>query len=177
MKHFFSILLVASLLSSCDDGDIIITTFDFEDIALEQCGDVGEYIFFKINNTNLESLSLRLQTQDSILFEEGNWTYTIDDGNNRVNYRTYNAEIPTTYFCTFIPPTTPLIERDYSSTQGTLEVSSDITDTLYSGVGIDEDTTYVLSTTLRFINLRLLTEGEELTQESLNMGTVENTID
>lgn len=177
MKHFFTFLLAASLFFSCDDGDIIVTSFDFDEITLEQCGDVGEYIFYKINNTNLEALSLRLKTQDSILFEEGNWTYPIDETNNTVNYRTFNGEIPEIYFCSFIPPTTPTIERDYFSTQGTLVVSSQITDTLYTGIGIDEDTTYVLSTNLRFVNLRLVSSGEDLTQESLNMGTVDNTIE
>lgn len=177
MKHFFTLFIAVSLFFSCDDGDIIVTSFDFEEIALEQCGDLGEYIFYKINNVNLETLSLRLSTQDSILFKEGNWTYTIDESNNTVNYRTFNQEIPPTYFCSYIPPTAPTIERDYFSTQGTLVVSSQITETIITGVGIDQDTTYVLTTSLDFVNLRLVSSGEDLTQESLDMGSVENRID
>ncbi|MEX2350238.1 MAG: hypothetical protein WD554_05110 [Flavobacteriaceae bacterium] len=177
MKHFFTFLLAVSLFFSCDDGDIIVTSFDFEEIALEQCGDVGEYIFYKINNVNLETLSLRLRTQDSILSEEGNWTYTIDESNNTVNYRTFDQEVPEIYFCSFIPPTTPTIERDYFSTQGTLLVTSQITETILPDEGTEQDTTYVLSTSLDFVNLRLVSSGEGLTEESLDMGTVENTID
>lgn len=177
MKHFFTLLIAACMFFSCDDGDIIVTSFDFDEIALEQCGDLGEYIFYKINNVNLEALSLRLRTQDSILLKEGNWTYTLDESNNTVNYRTFNQDIPEIYFCSFIPPTTPTIERDYVSTQGTLLVTSQITDTIEPPAGTEQDTTYVLTTSLDFSNLRLVTSGEEITEEFLEMGSVENIID
>ena len=66
MKKIFILLTISIFLGSCNDGDIIVTTFDFEDESLNNCGDVGGFVLYKFNNETNESISLSLSTNDSI---------------------------------------------------------------------------------------------------------------
>src|SRR5690606_26072728 len=122
MRKIFLILFFVTAFSSCDDGDIIVTTFDFNEINLKQCGTLGDYVFFKINNENRETLSLRLQVSDSFLYKENSFQYNLNGTSNVVHYRTYNGDIPESYFCSNIPSDTPVIKRNYTGTDGTVKI-------------------------------------------------------
>ncbi|MCR9183162.1 MAG: hypothetical protein NXH73_09575 [Flavobacteriaceae bacterium] len=175
MRNFFLSFLIIFSFGACNDGDVIVTTFDFESIELNVCGDVGDYVFFKVNNTNLETLSLQLSTQDSILTQENTLTYNIDASTNVVNYRTFKDEIPASYFCSSIPPTEPKIVLDYKSSEGIATVFTRITDTLITGIGLEQDTSFVYTTTIVLNNLRLESENESITQETLELGSLNTT--
>ena len=38
-KYFVLLIFIPLLFQGCNDGDIIVTNFDFEDAQLQQCGD------------------------------------------------------------------------------------------------------------------------------------------
>lgn len=171
MRHFFLFLFVLLGITACDDGDTISTTFNFDAIELEVCGDVGDYVFYKINNENLETLSFQLKTQDSILFKEDTISFNIDNSTHRVNYRTYGSEISASYFCNLIPPTTPSVVLNYESSQGEATLITRITDTVPN----NKDTSFVYTTSIRLTNLRLETQNETITQETLNLGSINTT--
>lgn len=160
---------------ACDDGDVIITTFDFDTVELNVCGGVGDYVFFKINNTNLETLSLKLSTQDSILIRQDTLTFSIDASTNVVNYRTFNVDIPSSYFCNSIPPTTPQVITNFTSSEGVATLFTRITDTLITGIGIEQDTSFVFTTSIVLNNLRLENDNETITQETLELGSLNTT--
>jgi hypothetical protein len=144
MKKILSILILSILLIGCDDGDIIVTSFDFEDANLETCGTVGNYVFFKINNNSQESISLRLNTTNELFLETATVAYTLDGTSNFVNYRKYDANLTSTYFCSSIPPTTPLVTVDYIGSSGVArlftETTLDDNDTLDEVIDITIDT-------------------------------------
>lgn len=119
MKHFLLILAVVFLLQSCDDGDILITTFNFDNAELKACGQPGNYVFYKINPEAMESLSLKLDVTDSLYKTEGTKTYTLNGTGNFVNYRTYDGALGSNYFCSSIPPTSPVVTVDYMAASGT----------------------------------------------------------
>ncbi len=172
MKRFFIFCIFLVTLQSCDDGDIIVTTFDFDEIDLQRCGNVGQYVFFKINTVNLETLSLQLNTQDSILQSADVRNYNLSTTGNVVNYRTYNGDISAAYFCSSVPPTTPGVALDYTSTQGTAVVTTaPVFFETTSGTQTDSIVAY--TTTILLQNLRLESENESITQETLQLGTVE----
>ncbi len=175
MRNFFLSLFIVISFSACNDGDVIVTSFDFESIDLNVCGDVGDYVFFKINNTNLETLSFQLRTQDSLLTKEDTLTFNIDATTNVVNYRTFSDEIPTDYFCSSIPPTAPEIKLDYTSTEGIANVQTRITDTIFTGIGIDQDTSFVYTTSIVLENIKLVSENETIIQERIEMGALNST--
>ena len=79
MRNFFFILIIISLLTSCDDGDVIITDFNFIGNNLKTCGGIGSYTFYNINNSfAAESISLVLETNDILFIENGINEYALN---------------------------------------------------------------------------------------------------
>lgn len=121
MKKILFLFLVPILLQSCDDGDIIITTFNFDNADLKSCGTLGNYVFYKVNTAAQESLSLKLGETDSIYRLAGTKNYNLNGTSNFANYRTYDGALDNNYFCSSIPPTTPIVTVDYLAASGTAE--------------------------------------------------------
>jgi hypothetical protein len=119
MKKLFSILVLFTGLVSCNDGDIIVTTFDFINQDLELCGENGSYVFFKINNGAQESISLQLTTTETLFLESSTKSFALNTTANFVNYRKYDSDLNSNYFCSSIPPTSPVVNIDYLGTSGT----------------------------------------------------------
>tara|TARA_R110000772_G_scaffold134656_4_gene243268 strand:- start:49 stop:909 length:861 start_codon:yes stop_codon:yes gene_type:complete len=118
MKKIFGLIVVFVLGISCNDGDIIVTSFDFDDQDLEACGGPGAYVFFKINTSTQESISLILNTTDVLFMESGIVEYTLDES-NFVNYRKFDEGISSDYFCSSIPPSSPIAIQNYLANSGT----------------------------------------------------------
>lgn len=130
MRHAFLFGILLLLFASCDDGDIIVTTFDFDEIALQNCGESGDYVFYKINNDNLEAISLSLGTTDDIYLTTEDRTYDLNGTSNFVNYRTYNGDISDVLFCSNVTPSEPQIVEDFfaSSGEAVLQVTANLDD-------------------------------------------------
>jgi len=119
MKKLLLILSLPMLLASCDDGDIIVTDFAFEEIPLNYCGAQNNYVFYQINSDTKESLSLKFGSNINLFAEAKIYDPIIIDGvTNFVNYRTYDGAIPNNYFCQSIPPTSPKVTVDYLGSSG-----------------------------------------------------------
>ena len=124
MNRFLAILLFSLLLQSCNDGDIIITTFNFDKADLKTCGSVGNYVFYKVNPQAQESLSLKLSFADSLYKIAETKVFTLDGTTNFVNYRNYDGALGSGYFCSSIPPTSPIVTVDYLGASGTANVAT-----------------------------------------------------
>lgn len=130
MRPFFSVLVAALVLISCDDGDVLTVELDFDNTYMA-CGDLvlfktkaapGESLTLLLDGKNLEEL-LRAEptTVDSIYYEvvNDNPSFEINGTTNRFNYRTYNTEPnPSALFCNEITPVNTGITNDYSSSSG-----------------------------------------------------------
>jgi hypothetical protein len=125
-KLFFVFFFVVLLLQSCDDGDIIVTTFDFEDANLQLCGESGNYVFFKINTEVQESISIQLPIEIEDFAVEDMVSFQINNSTNTVDYRRFNDVITSAYFCNNIPPTSPETILEYTSTSGEAIVTTNI---------------------------------------------------
>lgn len=125
MNRFLALFLLATIfLQSCDDGDIIVTTFNFDDADLKSCGSLGNYVFYKLNPDAMESLSLKLAVPDSLYKEEGIKEYVLNGTSSFMNYRNYDAALGNDYFCSSIPPTTPKVTVNYLAQSGTVYVTT-----------------------------------------------------
>jgi len=153
------------MLQGCDDGDIIITDFNFENAELKTCGGVGNYVFYKQNPQIFESLSLRLGTTDSIYSTEGERAYELGANTNFVNYRSYDGPLGTNYFCNSIPPTSPKVEVDYLAVSGTARV-----------IVTFEQEDQILRKSIQIIlkDVVLVNGDIQIIEETLDMGTIEN---
>jgi len=119
MRKLFFIFIIFSLLFSCNDGEIIVTDFNFETSNLNNCGGPGAYIFYNINNSlSAESISLILETSDILFFESGTVEYVLNGNTYVVDYRKYNGDITDSYFCSNIPPTSPGVSIEYLGASG-----------------------------------------------------------
>jgi hypothetical protein len=124
--------LAALLLVSCDDGDIISSELDFNDLALNACNIVTDgtnatYVFYKTDTENSESLVLTLTTADNIL-EAGNTygPYALS-ASNVFEYRIFNSAPAADYFCSTIPPSTPRVNDVFAATSGTISITTTTT--------------------------------------------------
>lgn len=122
MKKFFGLLCSALLLFSCDDGDIIVTDFDFDNQALNWCGDFEDQVVFNLNNDQVnEAIAFRfsLDTPELEFFstEVGQISIPLNS-TNQIIYRVFDAEVDDSYFCNEIPPVAPDVTEEYRSTTG-----------------------------------------------------------
>ena len=122
MKNLLRLLFLSIFFSSCDDGDLIVTDFDFENQELQWCGDLNSQVVFNINNDDVnEAIAFRfdLETADLQFFatEEGLIEIPLN-ATNQVVYRVFDAEVTADYFCNEIPPVSPDVTEEYRSTTG-----------------------------------------------------------
>lgn len=144
MKTIICFLILSSFFLACDDGDIIVTTFNFDEANLNNCGGPGNYIFFKINNNTSESISLSVGTSDILFIESGSRVFVLNGTSNIVNYRIYNGDITNSYFCNSIPPISPDVITEFIGSSGEATLVTDVT--LDDMDGIVEDSTSSLDT-------------------------------
>lgn len=168
MRKILALLLFIPMIQSCDDGDVILTNFNFENATLQSCGDVGNYVFYKVNPKVFESLSLKLGTSDSLYNKEESKTYQLNGSTNFVNYRMYDGPLGSDYFCNSIPPTSPKTVTDYRGNSGSVVTTVKF---IYEN---DKLTKKSLQITLK--DLVLINSDEQIIVETLDMGTIEKTL-
>ena len=138
MKRFLIAIALLGLLTSCDDGDIIVTDFDFEDSTLQFCEGPDKFVIYATNNDDVnESISLEFNNSNITTDDSGNFitntseniTFSLS-GTNKVIYRIYNKEIDgSKYFCQGVPPSEPVPTTEYvSGSDGTVTIATRFTD-------------------------------------------------
>tara|TARA_B100000795_G_scaffold183596_1_gene139225 strand:+ start:3541 stop:4422 length:882 start_codon:yes stop_codon:yes gene_type:complete len=127
MKKFILLIFTLLLVLSCNDGDLIVTNFDFEAAQLQQCGETGTLVFFKINPQVNESISLFIPTIEELFLETGTQSFTLSSTGSIVNYRSFNDAVTANYFCNPIPPTSPQVAIEYIGTSGVARLISETT--------------------------------------------------
>lgn len=138
MKRFLIAIALLGLFNSCDDGDIIVTDFDFEDSTLQFCEGENKYVIYATNNDDVnESISVEFTNSNITTDDSGNFitntseniTFSLSN-TNKVIYRIYNGQINgNNYFCQVVPPSTPVQTTEYvSGTDGTVTIATRFTD-------------------------------------------------
>ena len=132
MKKILSLFLLVLVFPSCDDGDLIVTSFDFTDKPVKYCStvdnnetEITNYIFYKINTETNEALAFRISTDLPILELPDDSGYTFNLGSSSssfVSYRIFNAAVTPDYFCAEIPPAQPVVSEEYNSEEGDLKI-------------------------------------------------------
>ncbi len=125
-------LIFPIVLIGCDDGDIITNDFDFEDSAVEACdriagtGETFNYVFYKNQNTNFESLALQFNTSDDILNTVGTYgPFSISSTSfNSFEYRKFDASPGDDYYCNSIPPSSPRVTEVYNAIAGDIYIET-----------------------------------------------------
>ncbi len=132
MRNYFYILFLFIGFTSCNDGDIIINNFEFEDDKLSSCGKEDKAkVLFIINNANVfETISLQASNPS---FSSLARVLTVDttrviefelSATNKLIYRTYDGTVPPDYFCSVIPPSTPQVNEEFISVGGKVVITT-----------------------------------------------------
>jgi len=130
MKKIGLVILLLVGMVSCDDGDLIVTSFDFTDLPVRYCSTVDNnettatnYIFYKINPETNEALAFRFTTDIPVLEEISEVDIDLGRSNSSfVSYRLFNDAVDSDYFCSDIPPAQPTVSEEYISTEGNLRI-------------------------------------------------------
>lgn len=106
----------------CSDGELQIETLDFDSVTVSQCGSVSNdtEIFFKINGDQALILDLgspRLPSATTSL------TLTIPTQVDLI-YRIFDGTVSNTYFCSDLPPISPIVIEEIEASGGTLTIVS-----------------------------------------------------
>lgn len=129
-RIFFFILLVAMV--SCDDGDFVIESLEFDDTDVEaSCDDTTLY---KISDNATEALIMEITSSSIDLFSLDTLTYTINNSTNKVLYRIFDDEVTDSYFCQNVPPTSPLVTEEWYAPSGTIIIVTTLEDDDLDGV-------------------------------------------
>lgn len=176
----FFIFLVSFI--SCNDGEVIVKNFNFDNVPLKTCGEIGNYVFYKENTESLESLSLQLGIEDSIYNEPGLKIYPLST-NSFVNYRRYDGPLGDRYFCSSVPPATPKVLEEYKAVSGSAEIiitfeyiddSPEPRPAATSGANRPLQQSLHKHIQIILKDLVLVKENEQIIVETLDMGSIEN---
>jgi len=153
------LLSIFLLILSCDDGNFETPSFNFEDVSVNNCGNL---LLYKINDSEVLLLELDKDNTDNIFFTtpQDNVSIALND---RIYYRTYDANVPTDFFCNAVPPGTPKLNREWKGS-GTLIVNNTITE--------NDDGSFTYATTFVIENMILTNNnGNSIVYDTYNFGT------
>jgi hypothetical protein len=120
MKRIVSILAIAMLLNSCDDGDLIQEDISFENATTQSCS--TNNIIYKLKDRE----ALLLEIPKTSFTNDVSLTNTIIDINssNRLYYRFYNGTVSSTNICESIPPATPIVTDQWITSTGKINIKT-----------------------------------------------------
>ena len=117
MKKIASLLAFMFLLNSCDDGNLVQESIDFEDGTIQNCS--SNDILYKINDKE----ALIIEIPDTSFGTDPTTTsLTISETSNRVVYRFYNGTVATDNICETIQPATPIVLDQWTAKSGTIQI-------------------------------------------------------
>lgn len=130
------LLFISWIFTSCNDGDIILTEFDFDEQTLELCNGSqdNDFVFFKINNSLQEAISLNFNSPDfsetpdfsEIPEKTSSIEISLKDTPSTVIYRKFDSEITSDYYCSTIPSAIIRVTEELVSTDGFIMITTTI---------------------------------------------------
>ena len=119
---------------SCDDGEIFVQSFDFENQPLSYCDNNESILFYVSNSSDTEAVLANLTLNLDDLLVTGDLSYDLSLSGNDVNFRIFDNPTSPDYFCSAIPPISPNVVQEYSAISGTAEIFVVVTQDDLDGV-------------------------------------------
>ncbi len=181
MKKVLCILLLVGFFSSCDDGEIIVTDFNFDaGSSLQFCKVSTTNVLYIINANPSESIAFTFEDEsfdgtfaDSLSQQTQQIRNIQLSSSNPLVYRGYASAISEDYFCSGIPPTEPAITSEYKATTGTIEVITSLIDTQFEDSTLVK--TFLTQAIAHDITLKSTSGEDEIIKETLELGAFEKT--
>lgn len=123
MKQLLLVFAVLFLFS-CNDGNQDVPDFNFADANIQICGNGNKIVIYKIVDNEAIAIGLdNSQINDSLFVNEQILQpITLSkSGTNTIVYRTFDDNPGSSYFCSDIPPVSPLAISEWTG-DGKLEI-------------------------------------------------------
>jgi hypothetical protein len=122
MKRFLGILICVVAFASCDDGDLVVETIDFANVATSSCSDNN--LLFKLKEGEALILNVPEETFENNPTDPNDPTELNVDATNQVVYNFYNGKVSTENICSLIPPATPSINKQWNAASGIIQITT-----------------------------------------------------
>jgi hypothetical protein len=157
MKRFLIIMMIINAVA-CNDGDMDVPSFEFEQ-TIHFC---GSYVLYRNNSTSTEALILHLSPADF----SGTTVTTIPLAADVCSYRIFDAAFDQDYFCSDIPPVTPVVTRVWYAEPG----EDNYLEIIPANTGTEENPVYTYHLIMH--NLVLTNEEEQMIFNTYDYGEI-----
>lgn len=182
MKRFIALLFAVVLFASCDDGDIIVTDFDFDaESELQMCKSGNKNVLYIINNDPVESIVFTFADEDF----DGRFADDIESeervislgGDNELIYRTFDEQINgKNYYCTGVPPSEPAIKTEFRNKDGgRIDLITTVIDQEVDELDGTVTKTFRTHAVARDFTLKNSHKEEEIVRETMHLGSFTKT--
>ena len=170
MKKVIYLLVLFTLFSSCDDGDIVLENLNFGNAQVTSCGAATNPsgLLFKTSGSQLLLIDIPATIFDTVLSTNTNpKLHTITA--NQIIYRKYSGNTNKNIICDMVPPASPtVIDQWVGQPGGTIEVITSEINTTNTTTGITSLTGY--SHVIRFKNVQLKNDQNSFFYEDYYFG-------
>jgi hypothetical protein len=122
MKRFLGVLICIMAFSGCDDGDLVIDTIDFSEVATKSCTDNN--LIYKLKESEALILNLPEDTFTTKPTEVGKPTELIVNSDNQVVYNFYDGTVVDGNICDLIAPSTPKVKSQWKASDGIIQITT-----------------------------------------------------
>ncbi|MDB2587277.1 hypothetical protein N9Y02_04720 [Flavobacteriaceae bacterium] len=137
--YYIYILISLAVFSSCDDGDVAVQSFDFEDQSLSYCDNDQSILFYVRNSSGTEAVLADLTVNLTNLLSAGVLSYELAGSTNNVAYRIFDTSADPDYFCSAIPPTSPMVIDELIAISGRAEMLVVVNKDDLDGLSADDE--------------------------------------
>lgn len=130
MKKVIFILLLILGFSSCDDGDVAVEAFDFENSPTLECGEnTDDFFIYKISGNEVLIIELSEDFFPNRITLPNEPLLLQIPTTAKVTYRLYNGPVAATTLCSVVPPSQPQVVEEWTATGGILEITAGVVNT------------------------------------------------
>lgn len=178
MFRYFFLSIVSFLFFSCEDGEILVESFDFTNSTTQTCNQNTSNFFIYRLSTN-EALIIRMPESTF------NYAVTPLEASNELDpisvegsaidvvYRLYNGAVSTSTLCSTLPAISPIVTEEWTATSGNIRVVTNVTK--ISNAGINSPNATKINGYNHEIELRGITfvkpDGTEVFYDVLTFGS------
>jgi len=168
MKKLFGLLVCALLLSSCDDGNIVLQSFNFGTATIQKCSD--KEVLFKINGEELLLVDIPATYFPNEVTPDGSPRIVTISSANRILYRKYNGTVSNSVICSDVPPASPTVLNEWTAANGgTIQIITTEKTTTDSVTGNVTITGY--NHQIKFINIQFVGSDDSFVFDEYLFGT------
>jgi hypothetical protein len=121
MKKVFA-LLTCMLLFSCDDGDLKLESFVFENVTVQKCADNN--LIFKIKNDELLLINTPETSFANEVTPDGTPREVAIGSTSQIIYRKYSENLTAATICSTIAPASPVVTKEWNASGGKILIET-----------------------------------------------------